>query len=244
MVDLWQTRVDAASVALDRVHWLDEVERDRAARLRLPLDRTRFINRRAFLREVLATYLGTSPEFIRFRTSMYGRPALDFETDLTFSASHSQGSAVVVVTRERAVGVDIERSTTIEGILEMARQLFHEDEVQALQSSPASERSTLFLSIWTRKESLVKAIGAGLSMPLDGFSVLTPGGSAGGRPYDADGLLPFAFAPLDVPAGYVATVAVAGTRVNIRDFSNSHGVGVARLGGLSTDGTPSLVGRR
>ena len=208
-VHLWLASVDSRPDEDALASVLDAHERARAARLRLERDRLRFVHRRAFVRRVLARYLGIAPAQIRIRTSSLGRPELAETCGIHFNASHSDGVVAVTVTRGQPVGVDIERVRLVHDALDLAQGLFAQREVEWLRSIPEAGRSRAFLMLWTRKESVVKAAGGGLSMPLDAFDILDadgrvrwPGGVPGQRSY--------AFADLAQPEGYVGAVTVAG----------------------------------
>ena len=71
----------------------------------------------------------------------------------------------------QAIGVDIESLRPIEDCLGIARRLFCRSEYVSLKDAPQQGRDRAFLTLWTRKESVVKATGLGLTMPLDGFDV-------------------------------------------------------------------------
>ena len=55
--------------------------------------------------------------------------------------------------------------------LKIAHRFFSDREYNALASMPRYRRDRAFLACWTRKEAFVKAIGQGLSCPLDQFDV-------------------------------------------------------------------------
>jgi 4'-phosphopantetheinyl transferase len=73
------------------------------------------------------------------------------------------------VTRGQELGVDLEvvrPMTDAEGV---ARRFFSAGEVSDLLGLP--ERELAFFRCWTRKEAYIKALGQGLSCPLDRFRV-------------------------------------------------------------------------
>ena len=92
-----------------------------------------------------------------------------------FSLSHS-GERVLCVLSDLACGGDVEQIGR--GSPALARRFFTVEENAALseEASAAGEEAfqRLFARIWTRKESLLKATGDGLSRPLSSFSVLKP----------------------------------------------------------------------
>jgi 4'-phosphopantetheinyl transferase len=211
-VRIWSDSVDKPGQYSELFEMLSDDERARAGRFRFERDRVRFVARRAFRRKVLASYIGTAPAAVQLRTSAQGRPELDAPSELSFNASHSDGLAVVAVTYGRVVGVDVERIRPIGDALELARGSFSREEEDVLRATPASSRSQTFLAMWTRKESFAKAVGAGLSMPFDGFDIPDPGDGRTGRPRSGGREWPYVVASLEGLAGWVGAVTLSGTR--------------------------------
>jgi 4'-phosphopantetheinyl transferase len=53
----------------------------------------------------------------------------------------------------------------------IAKHYFARDEVAGLATLSPENRNAAFFRCWSRKEAFVKALGAGLSLPLDSFCV-------------------------------------------------------------------------
>ncbi len=155
---------------------LSEDERARADRFLRPADRARFIASHAALRLALAAELGVLPERLQFGRESTGRPfiAAPAETGLDVNLSHSGDLAVIGMVRGARVGVDVEIRRPLPDALRIARSHFAPDEVAALEALAPGAREAAFFGLWTRKEAVVKALGAGLSQPLSGFSVSVP----------------------------------------------------------------------
>lgn len=153
---------------------LDATERARATRYRQPRDRDRFVARHGLLRRHLAQMLDLAA--VRIDVDRHGKPFLPDAPDLQFNLSHSNGLALVVTAWGRAVGCDIEWCNPALACPRVAERLFAPEERAALAALPAEQRVAGFFDCWTRKEAYVKALGLGLSHPLDAFAVsLAPG---------------------------------------------------------------------
>jgi 4'-phosphopantetheinyl transferase len=80
------------------------------------------------------------------------------------------------MTRHCDLGVDIEKIRLLEDMHQIADRFFCPEEAQELLGLPRAEQESAFFNCWTRKEAYIKAVGNGLSMPLNGFRVtLKPG---------------------------------------------------------------------
>ncbi len=207
LVEIWSEQVDEQGPD-GAPGVLDAAERERAGRYRFARDRERFVARRAFLRRVLAGYLGIAPAAIRYRHAARSRPEIDPSYGISFSTSHSDGLAIVAVARGRLVGVDLERLRPIPDALDLARSLFAPPEYEHVRNVPVDARCEVFLHLWTRKEAYVKALGVGMSLPFDRFDVLD---------HDADGQIiedsargaRFAVARLEGVPGYIGSVVLS-----------------------------------
>ncbi len=217
-VEVWSYLTHARGDLASARTILDEAERDRATRFRFEPDHRRFVQRHAFARVVLAGYLGCDPARIAFRIAPGGKPRIDGCDDLSFNLSHDDDLTVLVVGDGRPVGVDVERVRPVDAVDQLVVGLFTPNEVGTVCAAPLAARSLTFLDLWTRKEAVVKAMGVGLSLPLDEFTVLagTGTGSVVGRPHHAGHDLPYAFASLNRLPGYVGTVACAGEGIAVR----------------------------
>ncbi len=155
---------------------LDAEERARADRFHFDVHRERYTIAHAALRNILGRLVAEDPAGIRFRMSEYGKPFLPEHAELHFNLSHSADLALVAATRVGPVGVDVEEIRALDDLMGLARRNFSPAELDALVALPAAERQAAFFSCWTRKEAFVKALGEGLSHPLDAFDVsLRPG---------------------------------------------------------------------
>lgn len=191
---------------------LDHEEQVRAARFIRPADRHRFVLAHASLRLFLARCAEIVPTGVRYEVSPYGKPRLATGiSSLEFNLSHSGELALIAVTRDRPVGVDVEQVRDLPEALTIARSYFSPAERNALRSWPSAEQLGAFFRCWTRKEAVIKALGDGLSRPLHSFEVeLAPGSVSALRRIDrrSGSQSGWALRDLMAPVGYTAAGAV------------------------------------
>jgi len=145
----------------------------RAERFVFEKHRSQQIITRALLRTVLSGYAGIDPGAWCFTTNPYGRPQIAAPNalpEISFNLAHTDGLVVCGCTRSARLGVDAEHMHDRDVSLDLAARYFSAEERAQLQQAPAAERRERFLQYWTLKESYIKAIGRGLSTPLDQFS--------------------------------------------------------------------------
>lgn len=107
------------------------------------------------------------------RNGQYGKPYLKDYPEFHFNVSHS-GTKVLFACSDREVGCDIEeRPREVEGIV---KRCFTTEEQKAYFGA-GERRSDVFIAIWTRKESYLKAIGVGLHEELSRVSVMDEDGN-------------------------------------------------------------------
>jgi 4'-phosphopantetheinyl transferase len=174
--------LDAPGIADDEGrNSLDDAERSRADHFRSHRLRRQWTVARAGLRNILAHYCGCSPIQIEFTLGTFGKPELAGEiakTGVTFNLSHSGNMAVVAVSHNTDLGVDIEFKKFIKDWPGVARRFFSSNENAKLMAMEESCRVDAFFDCWTRKEAIIKATGEGLHAQLDDFDVsLAPGGT-------------------------------------------------------------------
>lgn len=173
-VHIWRAVLDVLPSHVENLRpILSNDERERAARFHFERDRSRFIVARAFLRILIGRYLQKTPSEIQFSYGANGKPFLDAEGDahLRFNLSHSGGMVLYAVTRGREIGIDLECVNETMKVEAIAGRFFSAREVAGLKSLPQHEKQRAFYACWTRKEAYIKALGEGLSVSLDGFSV-------------------------------------------------------------------------
>ena len=108
-IHVWRAQLDSEEwPGADR---LPAGERNRAARLHSLRGRKRWLAARWALRGVLGRYLDTDPAAVELQVAEGGKPALAAPgSSLRFNLSHAAGEALIAVSWEREVGVDIEQN--------------------------------------------------------------------------------------------------------------------------------------
>lgn len=216
-IHVWRAALDEPAVPRDQLErTLSVDERERSDRFCFERDRQRYIVGRGTLRIILSRYLTIKPDQLQFRYGTRGKPALAEATGgekLRFNLSHSQGLALYAVGIEREIGVDIEYARRVSDVEQIAERFFSPRENAVFQTLSSDQRFQAFFDCWTRKEAYIKAIGDGLSIPLDQFDVsLAPGEparlmSVGGDPQKASR---WSLRELLPAPGFVAALAVEG----------------------------------
>jgi 4'-phosphopantetheinyl transferase len=145
-------------------------EREKAARFHFQPDHDRYVAARGLLRLQLGAFLNRDPKTLLFEYTSYGKPFIK-NCGIEFNLSHSGDWVLFAFTQSAAIGVDIEQIRPLPDMPDVARQNFSAAEFALWQAAPAWDRTQAFYRCWTRKESFIKAIGEGLSCPLDSFEV-------------------------------------------------------------------------
>ncbi|EIC30038.1 MULTISPECIES: 4'-phosphopantetheinyl transferase family protein [Methylomicrobium] len=178
-VDVWYETLQAGEAEYRQYgRWLSEQERQTAQRFVRELHRRRYVVCHGKVRLLLSRYLENSPEVIRFGRQALGKPyLLDNNGEpqtLRFNLSHS-GERMVLAVGRRELGVDVEVWDPRHDPESLAGEILAPEELAHWQRLPPDRRREAFYRFWTRKESLVKAVGAGIGMGVAGVITTTVG---------------------------------------------------------------------
>ena len=115
---------------------LDEHERRKAARFYFAPDQVRYSVCHANMRRILGSYLRKPPESLVYREAEGGKPELALESSdapLRFNLSHSKSVALLAVTLNSEVGVDVEDVRPIER--DVAKRFFSPAEIASMATA-------------------------------------------------------------------------------------------------------------
>ena len=135
--------------------------------------RHQYLITRALVRTTLSRYATLPPQEWRFSKNEYGRPEILPSAKfppLRFNLSHADGLISCGVVLAQDIGVDVELTTRIDNLRELAEHSFSPNEVHDFSQLPLEDQRDRFFEYWTLKESYIKARGMGLSLPLTQFS--------------------------------------------------------------------------
>lgn len=133
---------------------------------RLELDPRRPRASRWELREVLARYLDQRAEEIELSEDERGKPRLAQERPpLHFNLSHSGALALVAISRDLEVGVDVERTEPERDFVALAERALAAEDAMAVRKATEGARAAVFYERWTRHEARLKCLGLGLGSP-------------------------------------------------------------------------------
>lgn len=218
MITVWRIPLDPSVPPTDRgIATLSDDERARAARFRFDQDRNRWLAAHVAMRRILADELGVAPERIAYAHGPKGKPSLAApeDTGLEFNLSDSADLALLAVSHDGPLGVDVEHVARIPDIRAIAASHFAPEERDRLFALSEDEQVDAFYRLWTRKEAYIKAIGTGLTFALDRFAVTLEPASPRLLHVDGDAARAHGWSLVDVSpgAGYVGALAAPRARV-------------------------------
>jgi 4'-phosphopantetheinyl transferase len=214
-IQIWTLPAVSEAAALARfLAILSPDERERANRFHFVEHQKAFIANRGRLRILLARYLSCSPEELVFHYGGQGKPSIasPVRSGLEFNLSHTNDMGVVAISRNRKLGIDIEKLKPFPDALEIARQQFASAEYESLSAVSTGDRLQAFYRCWTAKEAFLKGLGDGLERPLNSFQISPPASPLRLLSCNWDqGLCgQWQFHSLDVGNDYISTLAFQG----------------------------------
>ena len=175
------------------VEELSPDERARHDALVFARDRRDYAAAHALLRRTLSALSDVAPHEWCFASGIHGKPRLSpslaERTHLSFNLAHTDGLVACAISQDREIGIDVEAIDRRIEAWNIADKFFSPHEVAALKGCDESERNVRFVETWTLKEAYLKALGVGLSAPLDDFTFVFDG-AAGLRLERDDASLP------------------------------------------------------
>lgn len=163
-VHVWCSSVFHSSDVLCSVP-LMEAEKTRISAIVDPIERKTRALSCSLVRTAVASYLGRSLSEVELFRNELGKPFIKHNYGLRMSISHTKEVVVVAFSFVDEIGVDIEKQDfSVSTIEDIARVAFSENEKRELAKIPFCERQKRGISIWTRKEAILKATGLGLSI--------------------------------------------------------------------------------
>lgn len=141
-------------------------EQERAGRFLHTEDALRHLYGRALLRQAALAY-GVMRGIQEFDLNPWGKPIFP-GASLQGNISHSGTQVWLALARDCEIGIDIESSRAPADFADVAAS-FHPQERQSIHE--ASDAPLAMMRCWSRKEAVAKALGRGLSLPLDSYAV-------------------------------------------------------------------------
>ena len=116
------------------------------------------------LRECLRPYHIDYNEDTPVTKGKLGKPSLTECPDIHYNLSHADGIAACIISGYKC-GIDCERIRKYPE--KVMTRVFSEKERIMVESAPENKKNELFFRLWTLKEAYVKAIGVGISYPMN-----------------------------------------------------------------------------
>ncbi|MFT5351512.1 MAG: 4'-phosphopantetheinyl transferase [Planctomycetota bacterium] len=222
-IDVWHSRIDLPASQINKyIETLSEEELRRAEKFTFPDKYKEYVVSRGVLRNALAHVLKQSPSEFIFDYTDSKKPYLSRkynDQEISFNLSHSHGRALIAISLDRQIGIDIEKVRPDIEHEKLAKRFFSEAEHKALMQCVVEKRLPAFFATWTRKEAFVKAVGKGIAFGLSEFDVNIDPEQ---RPkmqatrWDANDVNKWHMANIDTEKDYMATVVADGGDFQLR----------------------------
>lgn len=210
-VEVWRLKLELQLPVPDSdLSLLSEEERIHASRYRRQEDQVRSAVTRAALRRILGARAMLRPDKLDFVVNCHGKPRLQDDLGIEFNVSHAGCFALIALSTNGQVGVDIESHDA--GIDSKSLSAYVFSSLERLSELRVADEAEDFIERWVAKESVLKALGLGISEYLQAISILPGNGQCNGQCYEISHDNPdwagIKAWPIESPVGYAAALAV------------------------------------
>lgn len=142
------------------VKCLTEREKKCCSKLLVEADRVSYRLVHGALHELLAAELSCAPGELEFVYGPNQKPQLSGDR-LNFNLSHTLDAALIAISPDFAIGVDLEKVAPLEAVA-LARRFFALKEAEIISKLSPEEQEKVYLQLWCGKEALTKMVGGKL----------------------------------------------------------------------------------
>ena len=156
---------------------LDYEETTRWRRFLSERARREFALCRAALRVGLCDQLGCANSALSFGYDEHGKPFTRINgarAVIGFNVSHSGRHGLIAIAANDGIGVDVEERVAQRDLEGIGSLVYGPAEQALLAAAAGREKVHLFYRLWSMKEALIKAIGAGFSLSPARFEIPAP----------------------------------------------------------------------
>lgn len=172
-VHVWLASLDQPDSVLGILRQsLTATEQARVDRYVRAVSRQQATVSRGVLRHLLSAYTGIPAGQVRLGEGPHQKPLLcdgQAAVPLMFNVSHSGARLLIAVICHREIGVDIESFSRFTDMAGVAKRSFSRREFAIWAAADPADQAAVFFHFWSHKESVIKACGRGLLVPLDSF---------------------------------------------------------------------------
>ncbi len=164
--------IDLSDETIDTLtNFISDYKKESIKKFLFKDDKIRCLLGDLLIRSILICKYGIKNEDITLSKNDYGKPFIYNLPNLYFNLSHS-GEYIVCCLSNFPIGVDIELIKIID-IDSISKHFFTSEEYNYIfKAKTVSNKLDNFYTLWTAKESFVKCVGKGLSIPLNSFSII------------------------------------------------------------------------
>lgn len=146
---------------------ISKQKRERFIKYYHKIDKIRLVIGEILAKTIIIEQTNLLNNQIQFDINEYGKPSLLNNPSVHFNISHSN-EYVCCAFSNNCIGIDVEFINDIE-YESIANTYFTKDENNYISNS--ANKLDTFYQLWTLKESYIKCIGKGLSIPFSSFSI-------------------------------------------------------------------------
>lgn len=171
-VDLWLFSIDPSNYNEKNFFpALSIEEQEKSKKFHFPNDQKKYVISHGIMRQLIASYIPCHPKEIRYDLNDFGKPELIYPSNtLHFNLSHSERLGALAISTS-PIGTDIEHIKSLEDYVSLTKHFLSVQERNYFEQLSIVDQHLAFYRAWTRKEAYIKAIGMGLSYPVEQVTI-------------------------------------------------------------------------